>query len=226
MPSSSTGGNFPAKIAHEIFKFAYAGRSASNFIKPDDVQLVNLDKKSYNEFHKIVLAGEYTPEEYVYREYFKNFNVPTEKTEYWDKPMQVTQLSVNLNNDNKPIVTFVAPQKHIEYMIVRHGDNDPQPVHLTTLSGETGNCMFVDESASIGVQRYAVIPYHPEIMVDGQYLQGDISAYVEVEVPFFGKPENPWWLPFKPKPTPTPEITPAPEPTPTESLFFPQTPEP
>lgn len=226
MPTNSTGGNYPAKIAHELFAFAYAGRISNDFIKPDDVVLVALDKKSYDEFNSIVLAGEYTPKEHVYYEYFKKHNVPTDKTQYWDKPLPVTDIAVTLNNDNAPLITFVAPQSHIDYIIVRNGDGDDQLVELARISGETGTVYFVDTLASFGLQRYAVIPYHSEIFVDGQYLQGDISRFVEINIEFLGQIEPPSW---QPDTTPSvsaplePSITPSEiiEPTPTESLLFP-----
>ena len=219
MPSNSTGGNYPAKIAHEIFSFAYAGRSANDFTKTDDVELVGLDKKSYNEFNTIVLAGKYTPQDQVYYEYFKKHNVPTGKSQYWDKPVTVTQLAVTVNNDNEPLITFNAPQKHVKYIIIRHGANDVQPIEITVISGESGVCYFVDSLAGLGIHKYAIIPYHPEIMVDGQYLQGDISIYVEIEIAFMGQQEPPSWQPIETTPSITPSYTQ--EPAPSESVLFP-----
>jgi len=186
MPSSATGGKYPAMMAHEILAYIYQDETSQDFIKPENVQLVALDKYFYDHYQQILLATEYTPKEYIYNEYFTSATIPTEVSVFWDTPLQVVDLSVALNSESQPVISFTARQNFINYKILRKKQSEPAFSEITALTGTGGAISYIDASSGSGYVQYYVVPFHPLISTDGGNLEGTASNTVSIDVPRTG----------------------------------------
>ena len=228
MSSSATGGRYPALMAHEIFKDLYSDHTPDDFTVDPGVLSVKLDKIMYEEYNTIALASEYTPREQYFYEYFKVEDQPTNLSQFWDKPLKVTDLSVELDFNDNPFITFTPPQEYMIYTLVRQLDTEENTiaVPVATFEGINGLISYTDTNIEPGTYKYFVIPYNPNITLEnGEHLAGDYSDYVSIVVPQEDKPgwgngrDNNGWNIIWPwdknnedeSPTATPEITPTPE---------------
>jgi len=230
MSSSSTGGRYPALMIHEIFKDLYSTHIPEGFSVDPGVLAVKLDKIMYEDYNTIALASEYTPRDKYFYEYFKVNNQPVNLSQFWDKPLRVIDLSVQLDFNEKPFITFTPPQEYMIYTLVRQIDTEENSIAtpIATFEGINGLISYTDTNVEPGAYKYFVIPYNPNITLDnGEHLAGEYSDFVSIEVPGRNKPGNgngwgngwditwPWDRDDDDEVTPTPEISPTPYITPT-----------
>lgn len=201
MSSSATGGRYPALMINEIFKDMYSSHTPEDFPSNSECVFVKLDSIMYDEYHTIALASEYTPADMYFYEYFKRHNQPTNLSQYWDKPWQVTDLSVQLDFNEVPFITFTPPQEYMIYTLVRQVDTEESSIAIpvATFEGIDGLISYTDSNVEPGAYKYFVIPYNPNITLEDGYLAGPASDWIKVIVPEKEKKDDrwniewPWW---------------------------------
>ena len=76
MLNSISGGTTPCVIANEIWNKIYANKPLPETINNDKLVTVKLDKISYEQDGKLVLADENSPERYIFYAKIKSHAVP------------------------------------------------------------------------------------------------------------------------------------------------------
>ena len=90
-------------------------------------------------------------------------------------------MRVELNENNKPVITFSAAEQGMNYCI--YTISGEERTMLANISGE-GALSYIDEAAQGGMVSYAVAAEHPRLTVLGKKAQGLLSRTVSVIVPY------------------------------------------
>ena len=88
---------------------------------------------------------------------------------------------MELNENNKPVITFSAAEQGMNYCI--YTISGAERTMLANISGE-GALSYIDEAAQGGMVSYAVAAEHPRLTVLGKKAQGPLSRTVSVIVPY------------------------------------------
>jgi hypothetical protein len=162
-------------LARDIYRDLYRGDSPEDFIYPEDVIMLDIDKKSLEEEHLLKLTDEFAPDEYRVPELFSIEYAPKEYAEnkYFS---ELNDLEGRINNGT-PELTFTA-EKGIIYTIEREIRGKEEKID--EISGE-GAVFYRDESA----QTDAIIKYTvtPCVIKDGMLTKNGESAYVLILTP-------------------------------------------
>ncbi|MFQ9739300.1 MAG: hypothetical protein ACLR06_17520 [Christensenellaceae bacterium] len=82
-----TGGGLPCNIALKINEYLYSTHAPSDFVKPDGIESVTLDKAEYYATHNIMLADDDTPVEKRFSEIFKKApSLPLNRKDFPTRP--------------------------------------------------------------------------------------------------------------------------------------------
>ncbi|MBC8530659.1 transglycosylase domain-containing protein [Gehongia tenuis] len=175
--SSATGGNQPARLMAAVFAAYYEGRTGPEFLPPEGVREVPLDKKALEERQQVLLATSLTPADQIIAEWFKDGDVPEESTDYWNAPLPPDDLTVQ-DQQGAAALRFTPPSTQMSYRIIRE-DEDGGAEILTELAG-SGPCTYLDETVEPGRDYvYYVVGVHPELKdPSGQPLTGGESNRV------------------------------------------------
>ena len=132
-----------------------------------------------------MLASPFTPSGYVITEYFTPGTVPSEQSEYWVIPQTPADFNVALNGIGLPVITFKPADTFAVYNIFRLEEGLDAPLHIYQIHTNTLNMVeWTDTLANRGKKySYYVVPVHPEVLVEGQPLQGPPTPTLSVEVP-------------------------------------------
>ncbi|MBN2879325.1 MAG: PBP1A family penicillin-binding protein [Clostridia bacterium] len=218
MSSSETGGRYPAMMIHEILSQMYSSHIPAPFPSDEGVVSVKLDKVMYNNYHTIALATQYTPAEHTFYEYFKANAQPANLSLYWSVPEKVEEISVYLDDENQPVISFVPAQEYMMYTIVRQIDTEDETkaYSIGSFSGNSAVITYIDKDAQPAAEnKYFVMPYNLNVTLEnGSFLYGEYSPIASVYVPERIEDE-PTQEPYEePEPTPSPEASAEPETTP------------
>ena len=180
LPSDATGGTYPAELLSALFDALYPSKTAAPaFEVPEGIVEVRLDGASLEE-GVAVLANAMTPADSVVTEYFTQDTVPTETTKYWAVPSSVKKVSLSLNEQGRPVVSFGPPQAFVRYRIYRAAGGG-EPVLIAELPGDMGRIDYEDNSAPYGVVcQYYVQPVHPEMTLAGEPVTGPSTASASI----------------------------------------------
>lgn len=181
LPPKATGGKYPALILYDLFSKLYADGAAPEFTMPDTVEKVKLDGYTLKSEHRAVLANAFTPKDSTVGEVFLKGTAPEETTRYWAVPKAVRNVRVELNENNKPVITFSAAEQGMNYCI--YTISGAERTMIASISGE-GALSYIDEAAQGGMASYAVAAEHPRLTVLGKKAQGPLSRTVSVIVPY------------------------------------------
>lgn len=183
LPSSVTGGTYPAALLARLFSGLYPDVSAApDFEQPAGVVRVRLDGTSLKERSSVLLASALTPSQEVVYEYFTQSTAPTRSTDYWVVPSPPGQMRVDADTDGKPVIRFTPKERFVLYRLYR-SDGAGQPVLLEEYPGDLGEIVHRDETAQYGLQYdYYVVPIHPEQSVLGEELIGPESRHCSFTV--------------------------------------------
>ena len=88
---------------------------------------------------------------------------------------------VELNENNKPVITFSAAEQGMNYCI--YTISGAERTMIASISGD-GTLRYTDEAAQGGMASYAVAAEHPRLTVLGKKAQGPLSRTVSVIVPY------------------------------------------
>ena len=181
LPPKATGGKYPALILYDLFSKLYADGAAPEFTMPDTVERVKLDGYTLKSEHRAVLANAFTPKDSTVGEVFLKGTAPEETTQYWAVPKAVRNVRVELNENNKPVITFSAAEQGMNYCI--YTISGAERTMIASISGD-GTLRYTDEAAHGGMASYAVAAEHPRLTVLGKKVQGPLSRTVSVIVPY------------------------------------------
>jgi penicillin-binding protein 1A len=174
LPKDSGGGTYPAMVLCTVFSELYRDRTAPEFRIPDNVVSVPLDGAMLKDEHVAVLANSLTPKNRIVYESFVRGTEPTEATPYWQIPEPPDDLAVQIFGDTAEI-TFTPPSRYCSYRLYRE-DADGFSVLLKTFERPVSPIRFSDDIGALsGAYAYYVVPFHPELIVDGTPLCGRAS---------------------------------------------------
>jgi len=185
LPADAVGGKYPAEIAKAVFRYIYQDKNAPDFTKPANILEVKLDAKALEEQKKALLASPLTPSEYVITEYFTPGTAPTQQSDYWVPPQAPSDFKVTLNDAGLPVISFKPQDTFAAYNIYRleEDNNTPLLIHQVK-TGTLDMVEWVDTLVNRDKKyTYFIVPIHPELIVEGQPLQGTPTARISVNVP-------------------------------------------
>ncbi len=181
LPTSATGGTYPALIAKQVFEYLYGGGAAPVFERPGGVVEATIDAKSLMAGDEPQLASAYTPKEERLDEFFLEGEAPTEYSTYWSAPIAPGDLTVSCGAGGYPDITFTPLNSYIIYRLMRTDIATGQTVKVGEFSGNRDRVSVKDDSVLYGhTYQYFVLPVHPEIEADGEPLTGAASDIKEI----------------------------------------------
>ena len=171
IPNGITGGKNTASVAAAFFKAVYAGKDKPQFVTPDGMIWLTLDKRAITARGSVMLAGNATPKDYRISEVFTISNRPYAVSDIWNAPSAPSDFYVAHDAGGYPELHFKAADT-ARYRIQR--DAIGESVILTEIMGTSGqNVTYRDQSAVPGVlYTYRVIPIHEELLQQGVWLEG------------------------------------------------------
>ena len=101
-----TGGTLPATLSANFWQEFYKNTTPPNKINESGIVKIDLDKISYEQENKILLADKNTPERYKFNGIFKKNNLPKETSTRFSKPC-VKNLKYLVNNNEISIELYV-----------------------------------------------------------------------------------------------------------------------
>lgn len=172
-----SGGDHTAAMARDYFKALYQNRDKPQFIRPEGIVALEIDKQSIKWRGEAMLAVDLTPKAYRYTEYFTQDNRPTKKSDVWTPPRALNRFTVSHNENGYPLLVL-QPSDTALYRVQR--DTYGESFILTELYGGQGETLYyADTSAKPGVvYTYRVTPVHAELLNNGVLLEGVQSVQV------------------------------------------------
>lgn len=120
------GGGLPCHYAYLINKKLYNDTPPQEFTQPSELITLKLDKTEYDEKHKVVLAGEYTPKEYVFTDLFKADKLPQEISQKFISPQIETPRILYKNNQ---IYIDLCHEEYYLYLIKRQNEGKNETIY-------------------------------------------------------------------------------------------------
>lgn len=167
-----TGGKNTASLCAAFFKNAYANRKKPEFVQPEGLVWLTIDKRAITARGSVMLASDTTPKSSQISEIFTVSNRPYAVSDVWNAPAAPSSFYVAHDAGGYPELHFKATS-NARYRIQR--DAEGESVILTELLGSNGqNLTYNDYSAKPGVlYTYRIIPIHEELLQQGVWLEGN-----------------------------------------------------
>lgn len=183
LPSSATGGTYPALIIRSIFSELYKESESPVFAMPEGVVEIKIDSFTLGSDHVAVLANALTPSTSIIREVFAKGTEPREVSEYWAIPYPPTYFTAYLNTQGKPVVNFRPLKDYIVYRLYR--EDELGVIEILGEWVESGtDVTYTDLSAQKGKSYiYYVTPVHPQLKIGGLELCGPSTRKIELSIP-------------------------------------------
>lgn len=184
LDNTITGGGKPTQLAHNVWNYIYSNKTAPSFFeKPDNVELVKIDKESYNN-QEIEIADNNSPERYVIKEYFKTNNLPNKISSRFSAPkIEKPIFSV----DNNIITIKLCLTQYYNAKIVKYKNgkkiNEYDTVNFSDKS------TFVDNINDTSIYEYIIIPYYKN---NEQIFFGEEILLDKIKLPT-NNVGNDWW---------------------------------
>ncbi|MEG1890315.1 MAG: PBP1A family penicillin-binding protein [Clostridia bacterium] len=172
-----SGGDNTALMARNYFSALYQNRDKPDFVRPDGIVSLEIDKQAIKWRGEPMLAVDLTPKSYRYSELFTTDNHPTKKSDVWTPPRSPNRFTVGHSDNGYPLL-MIQPADSAIYRVQR--DAEGESFILTELYGNAGETLYyTDTSARAGiVYTYRVIPVHAELLNNGILLEGMQSVQV------------------------------------------------
>lgn len=171
IPNGITGGKNTASLCASFYKLAYENRKKPEFVQPDGLVWLTIDKQALASLGSVMLASDLTPKSARISEVFTVSNRPYAVSDLWNAPQAPSSFFVAHDASGFPQLHFKAVDT-ARYRIQR--DSAGESVILTELLGSTGqNMMYSDYTAQPGIlYTYRIIPIHEELLKQGVWLEG------------------------------------------------------
>lgn len=179
LPSSATGGTYPALMLYELFNHIYPDGRSGDFEKPESVKQYSIDAKTLKKQHKVVLANAITPQSSRVTEYFTEETAPEDVSGYWAVPGSAQNL-LAVREEGGVMVSFDCPDDFGMYTLWRSEAGKAEKP-LMTWDGREGHIEYIDAAVKPGKgYRYRVTVKHEELLIGDEPVEGLTTRYAFV----------------------------------------------
>ncbi len=179
LPSSATGGTYPALMLYELFNHIYPDGRSGDFEKPESVKQYSIDAKTLKKQHKVVLANAMTPQSSRVTEYFTEETAPEDVSGYWAVPGSAQNL-LAVREEGGVMVSFDCPDDFGMYTLWRSEAGKAEKP-LMTWNGREGHIEYIDAAVKPGKgYRYRVTVKHVELLIGDEPVEGLTTRYAFV----------------------------------------------
>ena len=179
LPSSATGGTYPALMLYELFNHIYPDGRSGDFEKPESVKQYSIDAKTLKKQHKAVLANAMTPQSSRVTEYFTEETAPKDVSGYWTVPGSAQNL-LAVREEGGVMVSFDCPDDFGMYTLWRSEAGKAEKP-LMTWNGREGHIEYIDAAVKPGKgYRYRVTVKHEELLIGDEPVEGLTTRYAFV----------------------------------------------
>ena len=179
LPSSATGGTYPALMLYELFNHIYPDGRSGDFEKPESVKQYSIDAKTLKKQHKAVLANAMTPQSSRVTEYFTEETAPEDVSGYWAVPGSAQNL-LAVREGGGVMVSFDCPDDFGMYTLWRSEAGKAEKP-LMTWNGREGHIEYIDAAVKPGKgYRYRVTVKHEELLIGDEPVEGSTTRYAFV----------------------------------------------
>ena len=179
LPSSATGGTYPALMLYELFNHIYPDGRSGDFEKPESVKQYSIDAKTLKKQHKVVLANAMTPQSSRVTEYFTEETAPEDVSGYWAVPGSAQNL-LAVREEGGVMVSFDCPDDFGMYTLWRSEAGKAEKP-LMTWNGREGHIEYIDAAVKPGEgYRYRVTVKHEELLIGDEPVEGLTTRYAFV----------------------------------------------
>lgn len=179
LPSSATGGTYPALMLYELFNHIYPDGRSGDFEKPESVKQYSIDAKTLKKQHKAVLANAMTPQSSRVTEYFTEETAPEDVSGYWAVPGSAQNL-LAVREEGGVMVSFDCPDDFGMYTLWRSEAGKAEKP-LMTWNGREGHIEYIDAAVKPGKgYRYRVTVKHEELLIGNEPVEGLTTRYAFV----------------------------------------------
>lgn len=179
LPSSATGGTYPALMLYELFNHIYPDGRSGDFEKPESVKQYSIDAKTLKKQHKVVLANAMTPQSSRVTEYFTEETAPEDVSGYWAVPGSAQNL-LAVREEGGVMVSFDCPDDFGMYTLWRSEAGKAEKP-LMTWNGREGHIEYIDAAVKPGKgYRYRVTVKHEELLIGDEPVEGPTTRYAFV----------------------------------------------
>lgn len=179
LPSSATGGTYPALMLYELFNHIYPDGRSGNFERPESVKQYSIDAKTLKKQHKAVLANAMTPQSSRVTEYFTEETAPEDVSGYWAVPGSAQNL-LAVREEGGVMVSFDCPDDFGMYTLWRSEAGKAEKP-LMTWNGREGHIEYIDAAVKPGKgYRYRVTVKHEELLIGDEPVEGLTTRYAFV----------------------------------------------
>lgn len=179
LPSSATGGTYPALMLYELFNHIYPDGRSGDFEKPESVKQYSIDAKTLKKQHKVVLANAMTPQSSRVTEYFTEETAPEDVSGYWAVPGSAQNL-LAVREERGVMVSFDCPDDFGMYTLWRSEAGKAEKP-LMTWNGREGHIEYIDAAVKPGKgYRYRVTVKHEELLIGNEPVEGLTTRYAFV----------------------------------------------
>ena len=179
LPSSATGGTYPALMLYELFNHIYPDGRSGDFEKPESVKQYSIDAKTLKKQHKVVLANAMTPQSSRVTEYFTEETAPEDVSGYWAVPGSAQNL-LAVREEGGVMVSFDCPDDFGMYTLWRSEAGKAEKP-LMTWNGREGHIEHLDAAVKPGKgYRYRVTVKHEELLIGDEPVEGLTTRYAFV----------------------------------------------
>lgn len=179
LPSSATGGTYPALMLYELFNHIYPDGRSGDFERPESVKQYSIDAKTLKKQHKAVLANAMTPQSSRVTEYFTEETAPEDVSGYWAVPGSAQNL-LAVREEGGVMVSFDCPDDFGMYTLWRSEAGKAEKP-LMTWNGREGHIEYIDAAAKPGKgYRYRVTVKHEELLIGDEPVEGLTTRYAFV----------------------------------------------
>ncbi len=179
LPSSATGGTYPALMLYELFNHIYPDGRSGDFEKPESVKQYSIDAKTLKKQHKVVLANAMTPQSSRVTEYFTEETAPEDVSGYWAVPGSAQNL-LAVREEGGVMVSFDCPDDFGMYTLWRSEAGKAEKP-LMTWNGREGHIEYIDAAVNPGKgYRYRVTVKHEDLLIGDEPVEGLTTRYAFV----------------------------------------------
>ena len=179
LPSSATGGTYPALMLYELFNHIYPDGRSGDFERPESVKQYSIDAKTLKKQHKVVLANAMTPQSSRVTEYFTEETAPEDVSGYWAVPGSAQNL-LAVREEGGVMVSFDCPDDFGMYTLWRSEAGKAEKP-LMTWNGREGHIEYIDAAVKPGKgYRYSVTVKHEELLIGDEPVEGLTTRYAFV----------------------------------------------
>ena len=179
LPSSATGGTYPALMLYELFNHIYPDGRSGDFEKPESVKQYSIDAKTLKKQHKAVLANAMTPQSSRVTEYFTEETAPEDVSGYWAVPGSAQNL-LAVREEGGIMISFDCPDDFGMYTLWRSEAGKAEKP-LMTWNGREGHIEYIDAAVKPGKgYRYRVTVKHEELLIGDEPVEGLTTRYAFV----------------------------------------------